>query len=376
MGHSIWESTAFHAPPHFTVVGAGIVGLWAAIFHKRRHPQHRVLVLERGAFPSGASVRNAGFACFGSPSELLADMAKEGRDAALGRVEERWRGLLELRTELGDARIGFEPSGGHELYRAHDDLYKRVADGFDDLNLALSGIFGEAPFRMADDLLDRFGIKGFDRLTRTDHEGPVDSGMLMIALLQKAAEAGVLVRTGAAVVRHTEHGQGVNLLLSDGSAVRSEQVLFATNGFTPALLPALDVQPARGQVLLTDAIPGLALRGTFHLEEGFYYFRDYAGGILLGGGRHLDFAGEATAEEGTTPVIQEALEGLLRAHILPGRPFQVQRRWSGTMAFGSGTKEPLVQRLSERVGVAVRLSGMGVAIGIRVARRAAALMAE
>ena len=57
------------------VIGGGIVGLFTALFHKRAHPSHHVVVLEKGAFPSGASVRNAGFACFGSPSELLADIA-------------------------------------------------------------------------------------------------------------------------------------------------------------------------------------------------------------------------------------------------------------------------------------------------------------
>ena len=71
-------------------------------------PHHHVVVLERGPFPSGASVKNAGFACFGSPSELLADLYNEGTDAMLYRVEERWHGLLELRKELGDATIGFE----------------------------------------------------------------------------------------------------------------------------------------------------------------------------------------------------------------------------------------------------------------------------
>lgn len=46
------------------------------------------------------------------------------------------------------------------------------------------------------------------------------------------------------------------------------------------------------------------------------------------------------------------------------------------MAFGSAGKTPLVERITDRVAVAVRLGGMGVAIGIRVARRAAALLDE
>ncbi len=114
---SIWQHTSFHADPHLTVIGGGLVGLFTALRYKRVHPDHRVLVLERGPFPSGASVKNAGYACFGSPSELLADLDREGEMAMLARVHERYQGLLELRAVLGDATIGFEPTGGHELYR-------------------------------------------------------------------------------------------------------------------------------------------------------------------------------------------------------------------------------------------------------------------
>ena len=52
----------------------------------------------------------------------------------------------------------------------------------------------------------------------------------------------------------------------------------------------------------------------------------------------------------------------------------IANRWSGTMAFGRHSKSPLVERIGERVAVAVRMGGMGVAIGIRVARRAADLL--
>lgn len=375
MTRSIWEARAFHSRPRLTVVGAGIVGLFTALLYKRRFPHHRVLVLERGAHPSGASIRNAGFACFGSPSELLSDIDKEGADAALRRVEERWRGLQELRVELGDEHIGFEPTGGHEAYRIGDPLYPQVAEGFDGLNEKLRPILGQNAFQWSDERIAACGLQGVSHLAWTQLEGPIDSGMLMRALLQKAMESGVELRTNADVLSMEEHAMGVHLPLRDGEVLESEQVLVATNGYTPALLPDLDVLPARGQVLLTEQIEGLRLRGTFHMDEGFYYFRDCAGGVLLGGGRNLDLAGESTMADGTTPVIQEALERLLREVILPGVDYRIARRWSGIVAFGKDSKEPLVFRTRDRVGVAVRMGGMGVAIGIRVARRAVDLMA-
>ncbi|MBK6831657.1 MAG: hypothetical protein IPG92_13365 [Flavobacteriales bacterium] len=143
-----------------------------------------------GDHPSGASVKNAGFACFGSPSELLADIAKEGTDAMLHRVEERWLGLQELRQELGDANIGFEGTGGHEIYRAGDVLYPQVAEGFDGLNTSLRSIFGKTVFHWDHDAINRFGLRGVEHLARTDLEGPIDTGNMMRALLQKAVGSG------------------------------------------------------------------------------------------------------------------------------------------------------------------------------------------
>lgn len=196
----------------------------------------------------------------------------------------------------------------------------------------------------------------------------------MHSLLRKVQGEGVLYRGGAQVVRMTETPGGMELGLADGTVIVAGQVLLATNGYTKDLRPDLDVWPARGQVLLTAPVEGPLPKGTFHLDEGYYYFRNWNGGILLGGGRHLDKTGETTLEEGTSPVIQQALETLLREAILPDREFTIERRWSGVMGFGRQGKEPLVERLGNRIVTAVRLSGMGVAIGPRVARRAVELL--
>lgn len=371
---SIWETREFHRTPDLVVIGAGIVGLFTALFYKRAYPKHHVVVLERGPFPSGASVKNAGFACFGSPSELLADMDREGVDAMLARVENRWLGLLELRKELGDAAIGFEGSGGHEIYAAHDPLYTRVAEGFDSLNELLRPIFKMPVFHWEDRSIPRFGLSSVNHLVRTSLEGPLDSGAMMNVLLRKTLAEGVFLRPNAAVHRFEDGPAQVQITLADGEVLQAAQVVLATNGYAKELVPTLDVAPARGQVLVTAPIPGLKLKGTFHYQEGYYYFRDHAGGVLLGGGRNLDIQGETTTSEGVTPVIQGALERLLRELILPGIPFTISHRWSGVMGTGA-SKSPIIERISPRVTAAVRMGGMGVAIGIRVARKAAGMVA-
>jgi len=72
---SYWEEKYYFEDNDLVVVGAGIVGLSTAIAAKILQPNLKILVLERSTLPSGASTKNAGFACFGSVTELLSDSA-------------------------------------------------------------------------------------------------------------------------------------------------------------------------------------------------------------------------------------------------------------------------------------------------------------
>ena len=59
--------------------------------------------------------------------------------------------------------------------------------------------------------------------------------------------------------------------------------------------------------------------------------------------------------------------------ILPNQPFEIAHRWSGILGVGT-QKAPIVQKYSEHIGVAVRLGGMGVAIGSLVGQEGAEIM--
>ena len=63
MNLSYWERTSWFANIDYTIVGSGIVGLNCALELKNKHPQARILILEKGMLPQGASTKNAGFAC-------------------------------------------------------------------------------------------------------------------------------------------------------------------------------------------------------------------------------------------------------------------------------------------------------------------------
>ena len=62
---SIWEKESFYAPKDVIIIGSGLAGLWTALYLKKKKPGISVTIVDRGIIPTGASTRNAGFACSG-----------------------------------------------------------------------------------------------------------------------------------------------------------------------------------------------------------------------------------------------------------------------------------------------------------------------
>ena len=71
---SYWELKSWFRNIDFTILGSGIVGLSCAIYLKNQFPKAKILVLEKGMMPHGGRTKNAGFACFGSLSEIISDI--------------------------------------------------------------------------------------------------------------------------------------------------------------------------------------------------------------------------------------------------------------------------------------------------------------
>src|SRR5215208_3716351 len=96
MQFSIWEKETFFAPQDIIIAGSGFVGLWSAFYLKKKHPKLKITIVDRGLIPTGASTRNAGFACFGSLSEVVHDAQTMGTDKMLHLVEMRFKGLEKI----------------------------------------------------------------------------------------------------------------------------------------------------------------------------------------------------------------------------------------------------------------------------------------
>ena len=373
---SYWERATWLDASDYIVIGSGIVGLNAALHLKTLKPNAKVTVLERGMLPNGASTKNAGFACFGSLSEIAADVELSGWDAALELVCKRYEGLCLLRNMLGDTAIEYEALGGFELFRHSDTrIHQQALALMEPLNKELSGLTAKPQvYKHNTQLIDEMGFKNVTHLIENSAEGQINPGKMMRRLLSRAAEADIAVLHGIQVLHIHETASGVELETSVG-AMKALNVLVATNGFASQLLPQLEVKPARAQVLITQPIENLKVKGSFHMDEGYLYFRNVGNRILLGGGRNLDFETETTVSHETTDTIQHYLEDLLQTVILPDQTFTVDQRWAGTMGLGS-SKKPIVERVSPHVFCAVRMGGMGIALGSLTGREAAEMVSN
>ena len=366
---SFWERNHYFRPADFTVLGGGIVGMNAALRLRELHPSARIVVLERGTIPAGASTRNAGFACFGSPGELLDDVQEIGWEKTAALVRMRLHGLDQLRRRVGDAGLRYAPVPGYELFDDSDgERFAAIRAHLPQFNTLLAEICGgRTTYREVSPPLPRFKF-GF----QFSGEGQIDPAAMMDRLHRLAVSADIQIQYGAEVVAFSEQADSVVLQLASGNTLRTGRLIVAVNGFARQLLPDLDVQPARNQVLITEPLTGDVPRGNFHLERGYVYFRNVGNRILLGGGRHLNKAGETTDQFGATEQIEDYLDRLLHEKILPGQRPKIATRWSGILGVGK-SREPIVSRHGNRIVLAVRLGGMGVAIGTLVGNRAAEL---
>lgn len=370
---SFWERDSFLNDIDVAIIGSGIVGLSTALTLRERNKSLRIAVLERGILPEGASTRNAGFACFGSISELLDDLTHHSENEVFGLVEQRFRGLARLRQRVGDANMSFEAFGGFEIFKnAEETTFEKCADSLSYFNKNVQSIVGRTDNYQ---LSNRdFGFKNVVPTTIWNTgEGQIDTGHMMTTLLRLAKENNILIFNGFKIKNLTDDTEGVILETEDGWDLKVKKVVVATNGFARRLMPELEVKPARNQVLITKPIPNFHLKGGFHYDKGYYYFRNVGNRLLFGGGRNLALEHEMTDIFGTTDLIQNTLNQLLKEVILPEQAFEIDMWWSGILGIGD-QKKPIIERVSPNVVVAVRMGGMGVAIGSLVGEEAAALV--
>jgi glycine/D-amino acid oxidase-like deaminating enzyme len=362
---SWWEKESMCYQRDLIIVGSGITGLSTALFWKRAHPGSRVLVLDRGFWPTGATGRNAGFACFGSAGELVDDLVNESEDAVKDRLRLRLEGLDLLRTELGDHEIGYAMTGGYEIFDSvSDPHYQESIDQMPRFSTWVEEITG------VPNSYESRTVNGYPSIF--NHlEGYLNSGMMLQQVLRKVTEAGVEVRWNTPVAQ--VHAGGV--VLSDGLELGADRILLATNGYTSTLSDSTQVQPARGYIFVTKPLKTMPWSGSCHYNRGYVYFRDLGDRLLIGGARDVDKSTETSIENEINPRIRQWLIDFVSTRLHIDENWEIDTEWTGVMGFGA-SKTPECYKSVNGVYIAAGLGGMGVAIGMKLAQKTTLLLQD
>jgi len=371
MALSFWEQRWLDKAD-IVIVGAGLVGLQTAIQLKCKFAHKKVWVLESSVLGDAASMRNAGFACFGSAGEILDDASRMGMDDALSLYGMRYKGLQKLITTYGETILGYENSGGNEVFESNEH-FDVVASKIDDLNHGLKQFHDDNAFKIKE--ISRLGMRVHSQAIFSPMEGALQSHLLYETVRKHALAVGVEIISGIKVLSLNQHpskkweleceNQGQN---SNRFQITAQKLILCTNGYTKLLLEEVDVQPARGQVLVTKPIPELTFRGIFHADKGYIYFRSLGSRILIGGARNLAFEDEQTTVSEANEQLIQALKNWLTNTIVPYANVEIETQWAGIMGM-SQSRLPIIEQRKENLYLGVRLGGMGVALSSLVAQQ-------
>lgn len=356
---SYWESPSQRFD--VVIIGAGFLGSWTA-YELSKDTNFSIAVIESSSLSHGASTKNAGFACFGGATELLGDIKLLGKEKSLEITQKRLNGINKIRSILGDSAISFDNCGGYEIF-LQNDLNPNESD-IQELNGLLQSSLSMQPFSFL--TKQQISALGFSHNVQSVIANPLEGSINPVKTLETlhtlAKSQGVqfFFRTQ---FRDFNAENGTISVVSDGveSAIFTKKVIYCTNAFTKQQ----DIAPGRGQVLITSVIENLPLRGTFHYDEGYVYFRNVDSNegrrILIGGGRNKDFTTEESLEFVSNPMIIEYLQQFL-SKILPDEIFYtIEQSWTGIMGF-SKDKLPIVKEVSANEFVGFACNGMGVAL--------------
>ncbi len=367
---SYWEKSTYLENIDFLIIGSGIVGLSTAIFLKKKNKNYKVLVIDRGYLPTGASTKNAGFTCFGSPTELFDDLQNMNELTVWDTFSNRYMGLNTLFELVQKDKIAYRECKSWDIIssKKNNDITK---DFIEYINQKAYEITGVKEIYHEDKLISsKFGFEEINTSYCNKLEGAIHTGKMIQELYKKAILNDVNVLFGMNAEK-LDHSAQENVIETQFGEIKAKNTIIATNGFAKKWIKD-DILPARAQVIITNEIPDLKINGTFHYEKGYYYFRNVGNRVLLGGGRNLDFKGETTEEFGSSEQIHLKLRELLKNVILPKHTYEIQDSWSGIMGVGK-SKSPIIKKINNNTAIGVRMGGMGVAIGAQVGKKLADL---
>ena len=350
--------------PDAIVVGGGVVG--CSIAYRLAEAGKRVLLVERRGLASGASGRNGGMTGAGSSMYSAAGRAVYAITSANLKL------MQELPEELGadfelrlPGTLDVATTEAQYEHLAESTAIQR-ANGID-----VEMLDREQARAVMPALSER--VLGGQFAHGRGHLWPFG---LVHAFAAAAGRLGVEFRVGEAVTRLLRNGDRVVGVEIGSERIEAENVVLATNAYTPTLLPLPKgaIVPARGQILVTQPVPPVLPRpfgNNFDKEYG----RQVPGGpILCGGWRRLDEdQGLGHYEERVSPPVLAGIASTL-VNLFPKLAgVRIVRCWAGIMGF-TADGMPLIGRMASQPGLtlAAGFNGGGFSWAAQVGKIVAA----
>ena len=366
---SFWEKQQYLGKYDVIIIGSGFTGLCAGITLLKSQPALRVAIIESAIIGTLASSRNAGFMCYGSPSELGTDLGNQSTANSLAMIRAKHKGMKLLLQFAGKRNIQFKKVAAYELLDKTAPATTAALEHID----ALNGLFHEAigiPQYFSQTTKPHFA-DGFQDAIAFAYEGQLNPAATVYALTQLFRNLGG-IHLNATTAQGLEKSEGHFEVPTNLGTLQSKQVIVATNAFTSALIPSSQIQPKRAQVLLTSPIAKLPYVGNFHMDFGYVYFRNVGNRLLLGGARNTNFESENSAKPELNPLIQSVLDTLL-VKLLPHQNYTIEDRWAGIMGFDVNNR-PQVRVLDSNLLLVAGMNGMGTALGPALGYEAANIL--
>lgn len=351
--------------PDVIVVGGGVVGCSTA--YRLALAGRKVLLIERRGLASGASGRNGGMT--GAGSAMYSDAGRAVYDITTANLEL----MSRLPDELG-ADFELRLPGTLDVATT-EEQYEHLVEST--AIQRASGINVEMLDReqarsVMPALSDR--ILGAQFAHGRGHLWPFG---LVHAFAAAAGRLGVEFRVGQPVERLLRDGDRVTGVVVGGEAIEADDVVLATNAYTPTLLPSLPkgaIVPARGQILVTQPVPPILPHPFGHNFDKEYGRQVPGGPILCGGWRRLDEdEGLGHYEERVSPPVLAGIASTLTTLFPALKAVRVVRMWAGIMGF-TADGLPLIGKMDSQPGltVAAGFNGGGFSWAAQVGKIVAA----
>lgn len=371
------------AEADLVVVGAGLTGLWTALFLREIEPSLSVAVVEQGIAAWGASGRNAGMLSETvDHSHALAMQhfgeAEARRLARLGEtnVTEMLRFLAERGIQCdyeptGRLTMALTPAQAEEGARSVEVARALGMDGFRLLSAAEARAELDSPLYQG-----AVAVRG---------GGILDPARLTDGLRREATRLGVRVFERSPVVALERDGPGARVRTRGGS-IRSRRIILGTSAYTHHLVPAVTRRfiPLYDYILVSEPLTAaqwatIGWRNRQGVTDGRTFFNYYRptrdGRVLWGTSEAAYYTGNRVDPScDHSPRHYQSLRASWRRHFPALADLEFSHAWGGAICSTTRLTPFFGRALGGRVLYGLGFTGHGLG-STRIAGRILAHLA-